>query len=166
MVMPFETGALRLWGADEQHELSIADAIVAEIVHPAGRVEDHVLWAEALFDRMPRLLPADSDAAFKDKIRVLDRARIAAYSGALRQMDQIHTILAGWSTALAYIDQSGEFGVPDRPALDIAHDMPCELLLARIVAIGIEDASFPWRSTETPALPPIAVTRLADTHRR
>src|SRR5260370_41987047 len=143
MVMPFETGALRLWGADEQHELSIADAIVAEIVCPAGRVERHVLRAETLFDRMPRLLPADSDTALEDKIRVLDRARIAAYSDALRQMRQLHPILSGWSTALAYIDQSGELGVPDRPALGIAHDMPCELLLARLVAVRIGGAGFP-----------------------
>src|SRR5258708_25426469 len=119
MVMPFETGALRLWGADEQHELSIADAILAEIVNPARRVEDHVLWAKALFDRMPGLLPADSDAALQGQIRVLDRARIASYPDTLRQMDHVHPILAGRSTALAYIDQSGESSIPHRPSFGI-----------------------------------------------
>src|SRR5271154_2442406 len=115
---------------------------------------------------MPGRLPTDSDAAVGDKIRVLDRARIAAYPGALRQMDQIHPVLAGWSTALAYIGQSGEFGIPDRPSLDITHDVPSELLLARIVAVQIEDAGFPRRGTETAGDLRIAVARVADIDRR
>src|SRR5262245_27450299 len=66
-----ELNVLRLRGADEQHELRVSNAIVAEIVRPAGWVEDHVMWAESLFDRMPGLLPADSDAALQNQIRVL-----------------------------------------------------------------------------------------------
>src|SRR5260370_36812408 len=60
----------------------------------------------------------------------------------------------------------GGIGVGDRAAVDIAHDMPCELLAAGIVAIGIEDASFPWRSTETAGALRIAVARMADIDRR
>src|SRR5207253_6454388 len=130
------------------------------------RVEDHVLRAKALFDPMPGLLPTDGDAALDDKIRVLDRARIAAYPEALRQVDDIHPVLAGWSTALAHIDQSGEPGIPHRLFFGITHDMPSELLLARIIAVGVEGASFPRRGPETAGGLRIAVAWVADIDRR
>jgi hypothetical protein len=133
-------------------------------MHLAGRVEDHVLRAKALFDPMPGLLPTDGDAALDDKIRVLDRARIAAYPEALRQVDDIHPVLAGWSTALADIDQSGEPGIPHRLFFGITRDMPGKLPLARIIAVGVEDAGFPRRGAETAGGLRIAVARVADNH--
>src|SRR5580693_4288539 len=114
---------------------------------------------------MARLLPTDSDATLSDKIRVLDRARIATYSYALRQMDHVHPILTGWRTALAYIDQSGKIGIPDRPSFGITHAMPRELSLARIITVGVEDAGFPRSGTETAGGLRIAVARVADIDR-
>src|SRR6202040_3275345 len=115
---------------------------------------------------MPGLLQTDSDAALSDKIRVLDRARIATYSYALRQMDHVHPILAGWRTAFAHIGESGKIGIPDRPSFGITHDMPSELLLARIITVGVEDTGLPRRGTETAGDLRIAVPRVADINRR
>src|SRR5438552_3440458 len=77
-------------------------------------------------------------------------------------MDHVHPILAGRSTTLADIYHSGECGIPDRPSLAITHDMPRELLLARIVAVGVESARFPRRGTETARGLRIVVARVAD----
>src|ERR1700737_373786 len=115
---------------------------------------------------MAGLLPTDSDAALSDKIRVLDRARIATYSYALRQMDNVHPILAGWRTAFAHIDESGKIGIPDRPSFGITHDMLSELLLARIITVGVEDSGLPRRGTETAGDPRIAFAGGEDKTRR
>src|ERR1700724_3438207 len=115
---------------------------------------------------MARLLPTDSDATLSDKIRVLDRARMATYSYALRQMDHVHPILAGWRTAFAHIGESGKIGIPDRPSFGITHDMLSELLLARIITVGVEDSGLPRRGTETAGGPRSAVARGDDIHRR
>ena len=81
-------------------------------------------------------------------------------------MDHVHPILAGWSAALAYIDRSGEFGIPDRPSLDMTHDVPRELLLARIIAVRIEHERFARWRTETAGGLRIAVARVAHIDRR
>jgi hypothetical protein len=59
--------------AGKQRELRVGDTVVAEIVDPAGRIEDQVLRPEALLDSMPGLLPAHRDATFQHEISVLHR---------------------------------------------------------------------------------------------
>ena len=82
------------------------------MVDPAGWVEDHVLRAEALFDPLPRILPAHGDAPFHHEIGVLYRARIAGDPDTARQVDHVHTVLAGRRTALTDINRAGEAGLP------------------------------------------------------
>jgi hypothetical protein len=108
------------------------------MVDPAGWVEDHVLRAEALFDPLPRILPAHGDAPFQHEIGVLYRARIAGYSDTARQVDDVHAVPAGRRTALTDIYRSGEASLPNQTPFGMAYDMPRELLLARIVAVGVE----------------------------
>lgn len=45
---------------------------------PAGRIDDHVLWAEAFFDGMPGFFPPQGDAAFQHEVSVLHRPFITA----------------------------------------------------------------------------------------
>src|SRR5260221_51709 len=85
---------------------------------------------------MPGLLPTDSDAALSDKIRVLDRARIATYSYALRQMDHVHPILAGWRTAFAHIGESGKIGIPAAGLMHQTQREPTWFEGARVVGFG------------------------------
>src|SRR5207237_10025434 len=117
-------------------------------------------------DHLPGIAPVAADAHLDDKLRGLQWARIAAHSGALRQMEHVHPILAGWSAALAHIDHSGEPSIPDRRSIGVAHDVPSEFPLARIVAVGVEGASFPRRGAETAGDLRIVVARVADIDRR
>ena len=65
-----EPDVLRSCRAGEQHEHRVFDKVITKIVDPAGRIEDHVLWTEALLHGMSGLLPAHRDAAFQYKIDV------------------------------------------------------------------------------------------------
>src|SRR5271166_5333703 len=134
----------------------------SKIVDPAGRVEDGVFRTEALFDGIPGLLPAHGDAAFQHEVGVLHRARIPAHRYAPWQVDHVHAVPAGWRTALANINQAGEAGIPHRSPLGVSHDMPGELPLARIAALGIEGMSFPRGCAEMARDPRVAVARVAD----
>src|ERR1700730_16187204 len=62
--------------------------------------------------------------------------------------------------ALADINQAGEAGIPHRVPLRVAHNMPGELLLARIAAVRIEGVGLPRGCAEAAGDRWIAVARV------
>src|SRR5215472_859069 len=115
---------------------------------------------------MPGFLPSDGDAAFQHKISILDRARITADPDALGQVDHVHAVLTRRNAVPADVSKAAEPGIPDRRSSGIAHDMPCEFLLARMVAGGIEIAGVPQSGPKAARSLRIAAARVTDIDRR
>src|SRR6516162_7976080 len=80
-------------------------------------------------------------------------------------MDHVHTVLAGRRAALADIGQAGEARLAYRPPFGVTHDIPGELPLARIVALGIERKGLAGASAETAGDRRVVVARMANIDR-
>jgi hypothetical protein len=118
--------------AGKQRELRVGDTVVAEIVDPAGRIEDQVLRPGA-HSRVP---------------------------DAFWQADHIHAVLAGRRTALADINQAGEAGILPRRLLAMRTICRANSCWRESSLSGSKAWVFPWGRTEPAGDRRIAVARM------
>src|SRR5262249_57233186 len=94
-----------------------------EIAHPSGRFEYQIFRCQPLFNPMPRLLPANSDATIEHEISILDRVLIAAYCDTSGEMNHLHAVPVQRRAIAADIGKAAYTGAPYRPLRCITHNM-------------------------------------------